>query len=258
MVVVTVGNWAGSQKRPESSSHPQANPPLPYLPTQRHPSALPGCTVALCPGSCPGFDAVTGRVTLCVWPRACMLDVVIINALLSPLRRAVPKAGGTGGLWRGSRPGEQLCGLEAAGAPPHSPLRAPLHQPARRYNCFFFYRLSAQQVPGMLVDALSRILWNAQHKRLIKDLIIIIMITMPLLCVLKGGRRKVRIVGIIIMHRLFDDFWFPTFTYDLLRWNIIYWRLLITSVFLPLTIICQWFALKRLILLFIWKKGQKN
>lgn len=85
-------------------------PRSPHLPTQRHPSALPGCTVALCPGSCPGCDAVTGRVTLCVWPRACMLDVVIINALLSPLRRAVPEAGGTGGLWRGSRPGEQLCG----------------------------------------------------------------------------------------------------------------------------------------------------
>lgn len=47
--------------------------------------------------------------------------------------QALPIAAGTGGLWRGSRPGEQLCGLEAAGAP-HSPQRAPLHQPARRYK----------------------------------------------------------------------------------------------------------------------------
>ena len=31
--------------------------------------------------------------------------------------QAVPNAGRTAGLWRGSRPGEQLCGLEAAGAP---------------------------------------------------------------------------------------------------------------------------------------------
>lgn len=34
------------------------------------------------------FDTVTGRVTLCVWPRACMLDVVIINAPFPPGRRS--------------------------------------------------------------------------------------------------------------------------------------------------------------------------
>lgn len=67
---------------------------------------------------------------------------------------------------------ENSCvGKRLLGGAPHGPLRAPLHQPARRYDCFFLYRLSAQQVPGVLVDALSRILWNARHKRLIKDLI---------------------------------------------------------------------------------------
>lgn len=38
------------------------------------------------------FLAVTGRVTLCVWPRACMLDVVIINVLPPPAPHT-PQAG---------------------------------------------------------------------------------------------------------------------------------------------------------------------
>lgn len=67
------------------------------------------------------------RVTVLVWPQACMLDVIIRASffyspyphlwVLSPHPTpglAASKAGGTARLWRGSRPGEQLCGLEAA------------------------------------------------------------------------------------------------------------------------------------------------
>lgn len=89
--VVTAGNWAGSEQRPESCSHPRAQRP-----------ASPLCSPRLRRGSVSWllsrvFLALTGRVTLCVWPRACMLDVVI-NALPLPpppttLRQVVPKAG---------------------------------------------------------------------------------------------------------------------------------------------------------------------
>jgi len=48
-----------------------------------------------------------------------MLDVVIIRAPWPP-GQALQKAGGTVGLWRGSRPGEQLCRLEAARVPRES------------------------------------------------------------------------------------------------------------------------------------------
>lgn len=75
-----------------------------------------------------------------------MLDVVvIIRAPCPPGRRAVPKAGGTAGLWRGSRPGEQLCGLEAAGAPWEGGavtgvgVRCSCTYPPRSSFVFFFF-----------------------------------------------------------------------------------------------------------------------
>ena len=89
--------WWGTEQEVKgdlkSCSHPQA-----HL-TPPHP-ALPGCSVALCPGSCPGFGAVMGRVTVCVWPRACMLDVVIISSppptplgRQSPMQEELPGSG---------------------------------------------------------------------------------------------------------------------------------------------------------------------
>ncbi|TNN58988.1 hypothetical protein EYF80_030812 [Liparis tanakae] len=78
------------EKRPECSSHPQTHP-SPRLPS-------PLLTLPLCPGSCPGSGAVMGRRSV-------------------PPGQAIPSAGGTVGLWRASRPGEQLRGLEAAEAP---------------------------------------------------------------------------------------------------------------------------------------------
>lgn len=98
--------WGSKQEVKGNLKAPATHRPTPHPP-------LPGCSVALCPGSCPGSGAVMGRVTLCVWPLACMLDVVIISAPCPPGRRS-PKQEE---LWRGSEPGEQLCRLEAAGAP---------------------------------------------------------------------------------------------------------------------------------------------
>lgn len=73
--VVTAGSWAGSEQtwelQPPTASAPHVTPLL----SQAAPRLL-------CPGSCPGFPGCDGKVTLCVWPWACMLDVVI-NALWS-------------------------------------------------------------------------------------------------------------------------------------------------------------------------------
>lgn len=94
-------------------------------------------------------------------PGACMLDVVIINASFPP-GQAVPKAGGTGGLWRGSRPGEQLCGLEAAGAPmvpwEHRCTSLPGGTTVFiQTSCTISKYAAARQGQSMLLDTLSNV-----------------------------------------------------------------------------------------------------
>lgn len=89
----------GSERSPQScTTHRPAS------------AALPGCGRAQS-GSCPGSAAVMGRVTLSSDPGpACWM--LLLLALHAP-RAAYPRPGGTGGLWRGSGPAVQLCGLEA-------------------------------------------------------------------------------------------------------------------------------------------------
>ncbi|CAB1441717.1 unnamed protein product [Pleuronectes platessa] len=121
-----VVHQAGSDRRPESARHPQTRPPShPASPlftllsqAAAGPCVLAPVQVLVLRGSRSASD-----------PGPAMLDVVIISSPLDPhlppgaqslTQEELP------GLWRGSGPGEQLCGLEAAG---RGPLRAPLHRP---------------------------------------------------------------------------------------------------------------------------------
>lgn len=125
------------------------------LSTLRHPSALPGCATALCPGSCPAFPGCDGggsRFASDPGP-ACWMLLLMRCPPLSPqpsplaLRQAVPKSreeqlAGTAEVLdlENSCAGERLLEPpKPKPCTPPGPLRAPLHWPDRRYCRFLFF-----------------------------------------------------------------------------------------------------------------------
>lgn len=130
--------WGAKQevkKRPEGLSHTHTLTPHHH----HHHLTKSLCTMRLCPGSCPGFGTVMGRVTLLRLTPALHVGCCYHYCSVPPPNHH-PRAGGPN-CRRNRRALERLWTWRTAVRVrgcwgPHGPWRIPLHQPARRYNSF--------------------------------------------------------------------------------------------------------------------------